>query len=357
MKKLFLYLFAFLGISMFLVSCGGNENDDDLIFNEVTVSGIITLTNNFNIVLAEENEEQGQFIFTATSNSGINITEYCTFYLDGIVLDSNIFIPTALGTHQVIAKYGEFESTPITINVIDSDSAYFKHKVLIEDFTGTWCGWCTRIMYAIESVEGLTHNTIPIAIHNNDEFEFTGRVPLEDFLQIQGAYPFASLNRTTIWLPLQNEKINQPISMIQPMSPVGIRINSNLGTSSGTVDVSFSFKEDISGNLRYVVYVLENGLVANQKNYYPNLYGGNETLYNFVHNHVLIGVHGNILGNNLGQSATENSEIVFSNLAVNYSAGNVNNLQVVAFLINEQGTVLNVQIADGNTEKDYEMAN
>lgn len=355
MKKIFLYLFAFLGISTFLVSCGGHENDDDAL-NEGIRSSIFVVSDRFNIVLAEE-QEQESFVFSVSSNLGVDATEHCTFYIDGVELESNIFTPEALGSYQVVAKYEDLESDPITVNVVDIASTYFKHKVLIEDFTGTWCGWCTRIMYAIELVEAQTHNAIPVAIHNNDEFEFTGRVPLEDFLQIEGAYPFASLNRTTIWTPLQHQNINQPVSMIQSMSPVGIKINSNLGASSGTVDVSFSFKEDISGNLKYVVYVLENGLTADQKNYYNTLYGGNVTLYDFTHNHVLRGVHGNILGNDLGQSATEDSEITLSGLAVNYTSENVNNLQVVAFLINEQGTVLNVQIADGNTEKDYEMAN
>src|SRR5690606_37008007 len=184
-----------------------------------------------------------------SSNLGVNATEYCTFYVNGEELESNIFTPEALGSYQVVAKYDEFESTPVTINVVDIASTYFKHKVLIEDFTGTWCGWCTRIMYAIELVGDQTDNAIPVAIHNNDEFEFAGRVPLEDFLQIEGAYPFASLNRTTVWMPLQHNNINQPIAMIQPMSPVGIKINSNPGASSGTIDVSFSFIEDITGNL------------------------------------------------------------------------------------------------------------
>lgn len=358
MKKIFSHLLLLLSLSLLFTSCGGNENDDDLL-NEGIRSSIFVIPDKFNIVLIEEGdvEEQESFVFSVSSNLGVDATEYCLFYIDGVELESNVFTPEELGSYQVVAKYDEFESNPITINVVDITSTYFKHKVLIEDFTGTWCGWCTRIMYAIELVEAQTHNAIAVAIHNNDEFDYSGRMPLENFLQIEGAYPFASLNRTTIWMPLQHQRIDQPISMIEPMSPVGIKINSNLGTSSGTVDVSFSFKEDISGDLRYVIYILENGLIANQKNYYSNLYGGNETLYDFVHNHVLIGVQGNILGNNLGQPATEDSEITLSGLSVNYNASNVNNLQVVAFLIDEQGTVLNAQIANGNTEKDYEMAN
>jgi len=356
MKKLFLYLTLFVSLAVLSTSCGGNENDDDLIGEGIT-SSIIVSSSKFNIVLAEGEEEQERFIFTASSNNGVDITEFCRFYIGEVELESNFFIPEELGSYQVVAKYNELESAPVTINVVDIASTYFKHKVLIEDFTGTWCGWCTRIMYAIELIEAQTHNTIPVAIHNNDEFDYSGRMPLEDFLQIEGAYPFASINRTTIWMPLQHQNINQPLSQIQSMSPVGIKINSNLGSNSGTVDVSFSFKEDITGELRYVIYILENGLIGNQKNYYPNLYGGAETLYGFVHNHVLKGVYGNILGNNLGQAATEDSEITLSNLSVNYTSQNTNNLQVVVFLIDEQGTVLNAQIADGNTEKDYEMAN
>ena len=29
-------------------------------------------------------------------------------------------------------------------------TAKFKHRVLIEDFTGAWCGWCPRVSHAIE---------------------------------------------------------------------------------------------------------------------------------------------------------------------------------------------------------------
>ncbi len=356
MKKAFLYLFSILSLSTLLTSCGGNENDDDSI-GEGIRSSIFVISERFNIVLAEEGEEQESFVFSVSSNLGVNATEHCTFYVNGEELESNIFTPEALGSYEVIATYDNLESTPIVINVVDIASTYFKHKVLIEDFTGTWCGWCTRIMYAIELIEGQTHNSIPVAIHNNDEYDYSGRMPLENFLQIEGAYPFASINRTTIWMPLQHQNINQPMSKIQPMSPIGIKINSNLESNSGTVDLSFTFKEDISGELQYVIYILENGLIANQKNYYGNLYGGAETLYSFVHNHVLRGVYGNILGNSLGQAATADSEITLSDLPINYTSENVNNLQVVAFLMDSEGNVLNAQIANGNTEKDYEMAN
>src|SRR5690606_15141707 len=98
------------------------------------------------------------------------------------------------------------------------------------------------------------------------------------------------------------------------------------------------------GELKYAVYIIENGLIANQKNYNGDLYGGASTLYDFTHNHTLRGVYGNIIGNNLEQNATEGLEVTKSNLAVSYTSENVANLQVVVFLMSEDGTVLNVQI-------------
>lgn len=365
MKKLISFLFIIISISVTLVSCGTNENDDNYIYdNEVKL--ISLLPDKYNIILLNNTEEQDFFSFKVTNNAGIDITEASKIFINQVALEDNKFTPTALGTYQVYAVYTdtesskEFLSEEKTLQVIDPlevDNLYFKHKVVVEDFTGTWCGWCTRIIYAIELIENQTENVIPVAIHNNDEFDYSGRMPLEDHLQIGGAYPFAAINRTMIWANPQHHNVSQPIQQIQPMSPIGIKINSNLGVSSGTVDLSVAFKETISGTLKYVIYVVENGLIADQSNYNQDLYEGvMPTLSNFVHNHTLRGVYANILGNEINQPATEATEITLSNLPINYTSENVNNLQVIAFILDQEGNVLNAQIADANTEKAYEFA-
>jgi len=360
MKKYFNYLLS-ISIVLVLVSCGGNENDDDHIYNN-QMSLISLIPDRYNVPLSENAEEQEVVTFKVTNNAGEDITDQSILYVGDEQLDSNVFTPTELGAFEVYAKYTvnnrEFVSDPKTINVvegIDYEALYFKHKVLVEDFTGTWCGWCTRIIYALELIKAQTPNVVAVAIHNNDEFDYTGRVPLENQLGVL-AYPFAAINRTTIWNDPQHHHVSQPIDLIQPQSPIGIKINSNLGNSSGTVDVTFKFKETISGDLKYAVYIVENDLVADQKNYNTDLYGGAEILHNFTHQHTLRGVYGNIIGNNLGQPATEGAVISLANLAVNYTSVDATKLQVVVFLMDTDGTVLNVQVADRNTEVDYEYA-
>src|SRR5690554_6386694 len=87
----------------------------------------------------------------------------------------------------------------------------FKQRVLIEDFTGTWCVNCPRVTYTIEkSLEPEHHDKfVAVALHNgtNDPFSF---VPYATELHgilakrlaenpILIAYPFSPLNRSEIW--------------------------------------------------------------------------------------------------------------------------------------------------------------
>lgn len=360
MKKIFSFLVLLIGFSFIAVSCGDNENADNHIYDQ-QIKLISLISDKYNVVLNEDEREVVTFM--VANNAGVNLTEYSEIFVNDIAIDANIFIPAELGSFEVYARYTDeesgkqFLSDKKIVNVIeDRSNLYFTHKVLIEDFTGTWCGWCTRIIYAIEQVQAQTQNAIAVGIHNDDPFDFSGRMPLENYLQVEGAYPFATINRKTIWKHPQHHFVNQPIDLILPESPIGIKISSTLGATSGTVDVSFSFKETIQDELRYVIYVVENGLIADQTNYNTDLYNGISVLTGFNHDHVLRGVYGNILGNDLGQPSTAGTEVTLTGLPVSYSSENMDKLQVIAFIINAQGKALNVQIADGNTQKDYEFA-
>ena len=63
-------------------------------------------------------------------------------------------------------------------------------RVVVEEFTGTWCGWCTRGTLALDLLNReYGDNIITIAIHNSDPMEassYTSGVP---------SYPSARVNR------------------------------------------------------------------------------------------------------------------------------------------------------------------
>lgn len=66
-----------------------------------------------------------------------------------------------------------------------------KHKPLMEEYTGTWCGWCPRGMAAMEAMTELYGDDfVGVAFHNGDAMQITNNYPKE----ISG-YPGSTLDR------------------------------------------------------------------------------------------------------------------------------------------------------------------
>ncbi len=202
----------------------------------------------------------------------------------------------------------------------------FQHRVLIEDFTGAWCGWCPRVTFSIENI---THSAnaekiVAAALHNGDKLRFSPHeATLSNALWTkfgyatnQRGYPFAVLNRNAVWNAVSGNRMNenQAINLAQTSSPIGIKIESNLGETSGTVNVSFKFNQEYTG-LKYVVYVVQDGIVLKQSNYTTN-YNGPGTNNEFVHNDVVKATN-NVLGVDITSSAS-GSEFQTGNLEFTY---------------------------------------
>lgn len=67
-----------------------------------------------------------------------------------------------------------------------------KKRALVEEFTGTWCGWCTRGFAAMEMLaKDLKDDFIGVAYHNGDPMAFTADFPVG----ISG-FPNASVDRS-----------------------------------------------------------------------------------------------------------------------------------------------------------------
>lgn len=188
----------------------------------------------------------------------------------------------------------------------------FQHRVLIEDFTGAWCGWCPRVSNSIEDLES-THNdgVVAVALHNGDKLAFN---PYQSTLANslwdgfgtptnQRGYPFAVLNRSTEWSATNGDKMNknQVVNLIKPSSPIGIKISSELGETSGKVDVSFKFNQSYTG-LKYIVYVVQDGIILSQENY-TNNYDGVKKIKDFKHNSVAKATN-NIFGESVTNSSS-----------------------------------------------------
>lgn len=237
----------------------------------------------------------------------------------------------------------------------------FVHKTLIEDMTGTWCQFCPNMTYAIERVkqnQQVGNQVIAVAVHRGvasypDPMQISASTSLYNLYVQKGltGFPFGLINRTTKWNQNPTAVVN---SVKKDGVPIGIKIESNLTNTGGTVNASFKFGSGYEG-LKYSIFVVENGVVTPQspQQNSTNYYNGQGA--NFVHNDVLRGVSGNALGNNL-ENVTSGQEVVKANQNVSYTLFNndLSKVEVIVFVTDKDGNVLNAQIAHANQTKDYE---
>ncbi len=237
-------------------------------------------------------------------------------------------------------------------------SGYFKKNVLIEDYTGTWCGNCTRVAHAIDLVSNQTDKLVVVAIHNGpDPYNFEGIAPLKNLIQPTGvlALPVSRLNRMTKWLFPEVSNINQAIDFTGNNSGIGLAMNSKIENGTLNLDVKINFAQADYSNLKLVVYLLEDKLIYEQKNY-TNYYNAVYLLLNFEHNHVLRNSLTNILGDAVSENIAVNQVITKNfNLPVPSNIADKNNISFVAFVIGEDNKVINVRASKINENQVFEQ--
>lgn len=234
----------------------------------------------------------------------------------------------------------------------DKDSkVFYAHKVLLEDFTGTWCGYCPLVAYDIEQMEAQYPEKFEaVAIHNNDPFDFNSKLrrKYESKVGVKG-YPAAFTNRTIDFRQNPNSVQDSHLAS----SPIGISLKTNLTATGGTVDLTIRFSENYENGIYHTVYILEDGLLADQENY-TDLYGGASVLVDFVHNNTLIGLSDGFEGKLIpGIITKEGKEFKRDGIEIAYTAQDVTKLRALVIVTNADGKVLNVLSAKANETKDF----
>ena len=80
------------------------------------------------------------------------------------------------------------------VNYSFNPTTYFPRRIVMEEATGTWCGWCPRGMMTIEQMKKkYPDNFIVIAIHDGDEMQVGNSY--RALLDMVTGYPSAYINR------------------------------------------------------------------------------------------------------------------------------------------------------------------
>ena len=148
-------------------------------------------------------------------------------------------------------------------------------KVVLEDYTGTWCGYCPSVAAAIVDAHAATNYISVIAIHetassNPDPFHF----PQVDLLKAEvgvTGLPAARIDRTTIWS--DPYAVGEVTAIAGEETNVSIAINSQLSGDVLNAEVRVIYEEGSLPGDKLVFYLTEDGLIYDQTNYFQKKYG------------------------------------------------------------------------------------
>ena len=232
----------------------------------------------------------------------------------------------------------------------------FKKHVLIEDYTGTWCGNCVRVAYAVEQVKLQTDKAVTVAIHNgNDPYNFDGIAPLKDLILPNSALslPISRLNRMIVWTYPEPTNIQQAIDLTGNNTTLGLALSSTVANGTIHLDVQMKFIQNYT-DLKLVVYLLEDKLNYEQRNY-TNYFNGVNPIINFEHNHVLRTSITNILGDAVFGTTNGSSITKSFSIPIPANITNSANISFAAFLVGNDNKVLNARASVANENQSFEL--
>ncbi|MBK9018261.1 MAG: Omp28-related outer membrane protein [Saprospiraceae bacterium] len=241
-------------------------------------------------------------------------------------------------------------------------------KMLAEEATGTWCGWCPR---GTEWMDFMTENYpdefVGIAVHNGDPMTVTAYDSGVNAFPGFSGYPSVIVDRNAIWDPSDLENILQDyLDRIAPIAPT-VSASIDVATRTLSIDADAEFVTQLSNiDYRFNIVLTEDNVTGTgagyaQTNYYAGPAAPTDPIPGYgsdwdalpatvpaadmVYNHVGRA----ILGGWAGTAGSVPTAVVAGDVAVkNYTVSDFNtgwnpyNMHAVVMVIdNATGEVLN----------------
>ena len=234
----------------------------------------------------------------------------------------------------------------------------FERHILLEEFTGAWCGWCPSGMEVVEDLMAAHPGRIvPVMIHNRDAMSFEEGDLLTNLANAAG-FPSAQVDRTTfpgvVAAPAIYRDVWEAATEAQlraaSRATLSAEVSYNDTTREITVDLSSTFLTDFAGMPRFGLHLLEDSMAYSgqgwdQANYTNNTpgsrwFGRGATIRDFVHRHVLRAIPGGVRGiaGVIPEQARKDSTYTHRITFARPRGGRVPYLSVVAYVYNETGS-------------------
>lgn len=254
----------------------------------------------------------------------------------------------------------EFSETPTS----------FTKKVLLEEFTGSWCGYCPSGAEILQNLMN-SYSVIGVALHSSDDMSIAHTSVLESFYPSSG-YPSGMVDRINFdgivglnrgyWSYITEQQL-------QKSAICGLAINSEISGDSVNIQIRSAFDTTMTmENYNLNVYIIEDdvqgeGYGYDQRNYYnddaeSSFYQLGDPIINYKHNQTLRKVLTNTYGSPFTASSSPGIEYI-DNFKEDITNFNKNKLSVVAFITYNGAAatnheVLNAQKCDIDGFQDWD---
>lgn len=351
MRNISHILFIFL--SLILISCSSSNDDSSPQLNDD-----VDVVNSLELYISADEVTTGSTVlFTAFDNNGKNRTAEVKFYINDSEIPGSSHTFNDTGEFDIYAKYQNIKSQTLQL-IVNLPPIEYKKYVLVEDYTGTWCGYCTRVSFAIEEVKKQTDDAVIIAIHSGDEMQFSQVGTLINafqYLQPGDGFglPTAFIDRQVKWSYPEPSYITQVTSKLSRKSYAALAMESSIDGQDLSVKVKLKIGYNYK-SLKLGLYLLEDKLIYNQRNW--TTYYQGDPIVNYEHNDVLRASISGLLGDqippeNLGHDKEFEKKFTFT-IPNQY---NKDNLKMIAFVTEgDKKEAINVRLSNIGEAQSFE---
>lgn len=296
-------------------------------------------------------------VITVKDQNNNDVTSSSSIYLGNALLSNNSFWTSVPGTYELKASRSGITSPVVNITAVNPGASPFSQKILVEDYTGTWCGHCPRVGINLENYVATHPNTVVIANHgpSNDPYTFSSHGTLANAFTVTG-YPSAWVDRDFKWSE-SNSQLDGQFTNRRP--PLGLGFQT--AVVGNTINVTAKVKFDVTTavNLKLVAYLVEDGRVYPQVNY--NYFGLPNPISGYVHNAILRKTGTDLFGDNIPTASQVKGTTYTKTLSFDATGYDISKCRIVAFVVQgpnsqnrKERAVLNIQTVNAGLDKDFD---
>ena len=280
-------------------------------------------------------------VFVVKDNFNNIITEESEVTVNGEIVTTNPFSFDQGAVYEFIATYQGLISNTITIEIFDpsdySDTtsfistgspSNFTKKVLLEDFTGTWCPQCPPAAAAVTNAVNSNANIFGVGYHYNDPMQIPETAFWTNHYNVTG-FPTVYVNGPdTRWNYSSMSQVNNELS---EEATLGLSVEAEIVGGKLDLELNIGFKSSPVEEVKLMIYLIEGTATSSSPQ------SGSSQGTNYVHNDILREVYTDQLGDVIPPSNTLSGGIytrTMTGLDIPENTTDFNDLKVVVFVRN-----------------------